>query len=60
MINPHHDCPYAPPDPHGPGAGGSNDVPLSWLEPVDLPTSIWVELAAEEPFLAFPLPLIRR
>lgn len=47
MINPHDGCPYAPAEPHGPLAAGSNNVPLNWLVPIDVPTSIWVQLAAE-------------
>ncbi len=59
MINPHDGCTYAPAEAHGPGAAGSNEVPLTWLVPIDLPTSIWVRLAVEEQ--GRPLPgLVRR
>lgn len=45
MIYPSESCSYTPPEARGPGAGGDTDVPLSWLNPIDLPTSMWVELA---------------
>ena len=45
MIYPSESCGYTPPDARGPGAGGVEDVPASWFWPMDLPTSIWIDLA---------------
>ena len=45
MIYPNEGCGWAPPEKRGPGAGGPDTVPVTWLTPIDLPTSIWVELA---------------
>jgi hypothetical protein len=45
MIYPSESCAYTPADTHGPGAGGSNEVPDSWWSPIDLPTSTWIRLA---------------
>ena len=33
--------------PFGPGAGGFENVPASWFYPIDLPTSMWVDLAVQ-------------
>ena len=38
MIYPNEGCPFAPPDPHGPGAAGFAGVSLEWIAPIDLPT----------------------
>jgi hypothetical protein len=45
MIYPSENCGWAPPDKRGPGAGGPTTVPAAWWSPIDLPTSIWVDLA---------------
>lgn len=58
MIFPNDGCGYAPPQAHGPGAAGGNEVPLSWLEPIELPTTWWIELALAAEELP-PLPLQR-
>lgn len=56
MIYPSESCGWAPPEARGPGAGGAPDVPLSWLVPIDLPTSIWVDLAVRDrDLLTIPL-----
>ena len=55
MIYPNEGCTFAPPDAHGPGAAGFGGVTLDWLAPVDLPTSIWVELAIRDEPTAPPL-----
>ena len=47
MIYPGEGCPYAPPEARGPGAGGFENVPASWFYPIDLPTSMWVDLAVQ-------------
>ena len=48
MIYPNEGCTFAPPDPHGPGAAGFAGVTLDWIAPVDLPTTIWVQLAVRD------------
>jgi hypothetical protein len=45
MIYPSESCGWAPPEKRGPGAGGPTSVPVEWLTPIELPTSIWVDLA---------------
>jgi hypothetical protein len=45
MIYPTEGCGWAPPEKRGPGAGGPLSLPDGWLTPIDLPTSIWVDLA---------------
>ena len=47
MIYPNEFCKFTPHDARGPGAGGLPDVPWSWLLPIDLPTSVWIELALQ-------------
>jgi hypothetical protein len=47
MIHPGDGCSYAPPEARGPGAGGFENVPASWWYPIDLPTSMWVDLAVQ-------------
>ncbi len=48
MIYPSESCGYAPADARGPGAGGVSTVPPTWLTPIDLPTTIWIELAERD------------
>jgi hypothetical protein len=48
MIYPSENCGWAPPDKRGPGAGGPTTVPVAWMTPIDLPTSIWVDLAVRD------------
>jgi len=48
MIYPSESCDYAPTEARGPGAGGVGDLPDDWLEPIDLRTSIWIDLAMSE------------
>ncbi len=48
MIYPSESCGWAPPEKRGPGAGGPTSVPVSWMTPIDLPTSIWVDLAVRD------------
>jgi hypothetical protein len=48
MIYPNEGCTFAPADPHGPGAAGFGAVGLAWIAPIDLPTSIWVDLALRD------------
>jgi hypothetical protein len=48
MIFPNEGCTFAPPDPHGPGAAGIGGGALDWIAPIDLPTSIWVQLAIRD------------
>jgi hypothetical protein len=45
MIYPSESCGWAPADKRGPGAGGPTTIPVSWMTPIELPTSTWVELA---------------
>jgi hypothetical protein len=58
MIYPSESCGYAPEDARGPGAGGVDDVPASWWSPLDLPTKIWIDLAAREDD-RLPTPFLR-
>ncbi len=48
MIYPSEGCGYAPAGARGPGAGGVSTVPPTWLTPIDLPTTIWIELAERD------------
>lgn len=59
MIYPSESCSYTPADARGPGAGGDTDVPLSWLTPIDLPTSMWIELAVRDDVDAVAEPFLR-
>jgi len=59
MIYPSESCSYTPADKRGPGAGGATDVPLSWLLPIDLPTSMWVDLAVRDDVDAVAVPFLR-
>ena len=47
MTYPNEGCGFAPPDPHGPGAAGWPDVPSAWFDRIELPTSMWIDLAAD-------------
>jgi hypothetical protein len=58
MIYPNEGCGWAPPEKRGPGAGGPLDVPVSWLTPIDLPTSIWVDLAVRDD-ASLNMPMLR-
>jgi hypothetical protein len=55
MIYPSEGCDYAPKDTRGPGAGGAPDVPADWYEPIDLPTSMWIDLVTADDDLDPPL-----
>jgi hypothetical protein len=56
MIYPSESCGWAPPEKRGPGAAGPTTIPVSWMTPIDLPTSIWVELAVRnDTSLAVPM-----
>jgi hypothetical protein len=56
MIYPSESCGWAPPEKRGPGAGGPTSVPVEWLTPIELPTSIWVDLAIRnDTTLAVPM-----
>ncbi len=56
MIYPSETCGWAPPEKRGPGAGGPTSVPVSWMSPIELPTSIWVDLAVrDDTSLAVPI-----
>ncbi len=48
MIYPGEGCGWAPPEKRGPGAGGPTSTPVNWMTPIDLPTSIWVDLAVRD------------
>jgi hypothetical protein len=48
MIYPSENCGWAPTEKRGPGAGGPETVPAAWSTPIDLSTSIWVELAVRD------------
>ena len=58
MIYPSESCGWAPPDKRGPGAGGPTSIPVSWMTPIDLSTSIWVELAVRED-TSLTIPMMR-
>jgi hypothetical protein len=47
LIYPSEHCGWAPEIAFGPGANGATQVPVDWLTPLDLPTSIWFALAGE-------------
>lgn len=56
MIYPSESCGWAPPEKRGPGAAGPTTIPVTWMTPIDLPTSIWVELAVRaDTSLAVPM-----
>lgn len=48
MIYPSESCGWAPPDKRGPGSGGPTTMPAAWNTPLDLPTSIWIDLAIRD------------
>lgn len=48
MVFPGEGCGWAPSDKRGHGAGGPTEVPASWSAPIDLATSIWVDLAVRD------------
>ncbi len=48
MIYPNEGCTFAPAAAHGPGGAGFGAVTLAWIAPIDLPTSIWVDLALRD------------
>ena len=58
MIYPSESCGWAPPDKRGPGAGGPTSIPVAWITPIDLSTSIWVELAVRED-TSLTIPMMR-
>ena len=58
MIYPNEGCGWAPPEKRGPGAGGPTVVPASWWTPIDLPTSMWVDLAMRDD-TSFTVPMMR-
>ncbi len=58
MIYPSESCGWAPPEKRGPGAAGPTTIPVSWMTPIDLPTSIWVELAVRDD-TSLPVPMMR-
>jgi len=59
MIYPGEGCSYTPPNARGPGAGGTSEVPPSWDSPIDLPTSVWIDLAFQGTDLT-RVPILRR
>ena len=59
MIYPSESCGWAPPEKRGPGAGGPTTIPVGWITPIDLSTSIWVELAVRKD-TSLSVPIIRR
>ena len=59
MIYPSESCTYTPDDARGPGAGGTADVPADWSTPIDLDTSVWVDLAAPDDAEVPLVPLLR-
>jgi len=58
MIYPSEACGWAPPDSRGPGAGGPDEVPSSWLTRIELPTPLWVDVAVRDT-LSHATPMIR-
>jgi hypothetical protein len=48
MISPSEVCGWAPAEKRGPSAGGPTSVPVSWLAPIELSTSIWIDLALRD------------
>ena len=56
LVGPGTQCSWAPAEAFGPGAAGSTDVPAHWKDGLDLPTSVWIELAlADDETRAAPL-----
>jgi len=58
MVYPNEGCGWAPQEKRGPGAGGPDTVQVTWLAPIDLPTSIWVDLAVRDS-TSLAVPMIR-
>lgn len=58
MIYPGEGCGFAPPEARGPGAGGPPVKSPEWLAPIELPTSLWIDLALDGSGPA--LPIVRR
>ncbi len=48
MINPVELCDWVPGEHHGPGGAGAVDWLEHWIEPYDLPTELWVDLALRD------------
>ena len=59
LINPSEGCAWAPDEPYGPGAGGSSEVPGRWAFGVDLPTSVWIDVATVRDPLRRMRPVVR-
>jgi hypothetical protein len=58
MVYPSEQCGWAPPDKRGPGSGGTTTIPVSWMTPIELPTSIWIQLALRDD-ISLRAPLLR-
>mgnify|MGYP001822013490 FL=1 len=59
MINPQETCTSVPAEHYGPGAAGPAATPNSWLVPLELPTTIWVQVARQSLDTA-PTTFVRR
>ena len=59
MIYPSESCGWAPPEKRGPGAGGPTSIPVGWMTPIELSTSVWVELAVRKD-TSLTVPIMRR
>jgi hypothetical protein len=58
MVYPSEQCGWAPPDKRGPDSGGTTTIPVSWMTPIELPTSIWIQLALRDD-ISLRAPLLR-
>ncbi len=48
LVNPSESCGYAPNVAFGPGAGGADMGLVHWLDPIVLPTDVWIVLALQD------------
>ncbi len=48
LVNPSPGCLFAPATAFGPGAGGSDQGLLHWLNPITLSTDVWIALALQD------------
>ncbi|MEP4652083.1 MAG: hypothetical protein ABJ314_18005, partial [Ilumatobacter sp.] len=48
LVNPTESCGYAPDTAFGPGAGGADMGLVHWLDPIVLPTDVWIVLALQD------------
>ena len=59
QVMPGESCGWSPETAYGPGAAGFDDVPDHWSQPLDLPATVWLDLALSEDS-TFRSPILRR